>query len=87
MSLEHVQKRFNDVFGIPVHMVTVTPNDSADLANSGILYIGTAGDVKFTTYGGDVQTLAIANNETWLPLAVKRVWATGTTATNIKVCY
>jgi len=46
------------------------------------LFIGTAGNVKFTTVGGqDVTIKAIAGQI--LPFQMKRVWSTGTTATDL----
>ena len=39
-----------------------------------------AGDVKVTTPGGD-DTLTVATGTSMWPLAVVRVWSTGTTAT------
>ena len=64
----------------------VTPDDANDLAvvTRGLL-VGTSGALKVTTNGG--QTLVIPAScvvaGTLLPLRVKRVWATGTTASNI----
>lgn len=61
----------------------VTPNDSNDLSEVTIsLYIGTAGNVKLTMQDNSVVTYTnlIAGRH---PLRVKRVWATGTTATGI----
>lgn len=62
----------------------VTPNDGADLATvSRGLRVGTAGDVKVTTVAGDVLTLKNVQVGEIVPYFVKRVWATGTTATFI----
>lgn len=59
-----------------------TPNDTVDLANPcRALYVGTVGDVKLTTVDGTVITLR--NVSGLLPVRVARIWATGTTATNI----
>ncbi len=68
----------------------VSPNDSTDLTNSGILYIGSISvgtTLKVTTTGGD--TVAFPEVEVgWFgPLKVQRVWATGTAATSIFVAY
>lgn len=61
----------------------VTPNDSTDLAEITIsLNIGTAGTLKVTMMDDSVVTYpAIAAGRH--PLRVKRVWANGTSATNI----
>lgn len=60
----------------------VTPNDSTDLTNPAkALWVGTAGDVKVDTHGGD--TVTFANVSGLLPVAVRRVHSTGTDATDI----
>lgn len=61
----------------------ITPSDSADLAEMTLnLYVGTAGAAKLTMFDGSVVTYAnLAAGRH--PLRVKRVWATGTTATGI----
>lgn len=60
----------------------VAPNDSADLSNfSRALYIGTAGNVRVTTVDGDTVTLTGASG--FLPICVKKVFATSTTAAGI----
>lgn len=61
----------------------VTPSDSADLAETTVsLYVGTAGTLKVTFEDDSTVTYAaIAAGRH--PLRVKRVWATGTSASNI----
>ncbi len=67
----------------------VSPNDDNDLANSGMLYIGTgaptnSGDVKVTSIKGDTVTLKNVPSGTWLNFCrVKKVFETGTAATDI----
>lgn len=61
----------------------VTPSDSADLATeSRALWVGVEGNVKITTIGGSTETF-VAVPVGWFPGRVRRVWATGTTATSI----
>ena len=67
----------------PKHFLAVTASDTVDEGYAGGLYIGGSGDVKFTTIDDTDITLTFANDETWFPITVKRVWSTGTTATNI----
>ena len=66
------------------HIAAVTPNDSTDLAyvTTG-LFVGGAGNIKVTTSGGDTGTFTGVAAGSILPVRVTRVWATGTTATNI----
>lgn len=64
----------------------VTPSDSADITETRGLYIGTAGNLKVTFADGTTATLTSVANGV-IPLKVKRVWATGTTATGITALY
>jgi hypothetical protein len=72
--------------------VVVTPSDTTDLTKkpTAALHIGGAGDVVLTladmTDGTSVKLEAIADGTT-LPIAVKRVFAAGTTATGIIALY
>lgn len=48
-----------------------------------VLYVGVGGQVKVTTSGGDTVTFYNLNNGQFVPVNVKKVFATGTTATNL----
>ncbi|MCP4321282.1 MAG: hypothetical protein GY810_22015 [Aureispira sp.] len=48
-----------------------------------VLYIGTAGNLKVTTVAGDEVTFQGINTGAFFPVQVKKVWATGTSASNI----
>lgn len=62
----------------------LTPADGADLAYSSRgLYVGGAGNVRVQTVGGSVVTFVAVPAGSILPVRVKRVYATGTTATSI----
>lgn len=66
----------------------VVPDDGADLGAkylNGFLYVGVTGDVTVTLTGGDTVTFTAVPAGALLPIQVKRVWSTGTTATNILV--
>ena len=69
------------------HAAVVTPSDAADLAHAArALYIGTAGDLKVTTTGGETVAFVGLTAGMILPVAVSKVFATGqagTIATNI----
>lgn len=61
----------------------VIPDDSADLPHVAVgLYVETGGTVVIDTMKGETRTLSVADFSI-LPLAVRRVHATGTTATGI----
>lgn len=61
----------------------IAPNDGVDLAQitRGIFVAGT-GDIKVTLAGGSTVTLANVAPGVW-PFQVKRVFATGTTASGL----
>lgn len=66
----------------------VTPNDSADLTNvSRSLYVGGAGNVKVDMADVGTVTFTGVVAGSILPIRVKRVYSTGTTATTILVLY
>ena len=81
-----------NLLGFRADMVPVTPNDSADNlgtdpanGKSNIamgLYIETGGDIVITTLRGNDRTVSVASNFV-LTCGVKRVKATGTTASGI----
>lgn len=61
----------------------VTPNDDADLAAISVVFVGGAGNVKVTTaQGTDVTFNGLVAGQV-IPVQVRRVWSTGTTATNM----
>lgn len=65
----------------------ILPDDSADLAYvcTG-LNVATPGAVRVTTKSGDVVDVFVEAGSVF-PLRVRRVWATGTTATGIRGLY
>lgn len=68
--------------------VSVTPSDVTDLDDvSRYLYIGGAGNVAAVMKSGSVVTFTGIAAGTVLPLRVKRVNSTSTTATNIVALY
>lgn len=68
--------------------LNITPNDSTDLAfTAKSLYVGGTGDVKITTASGAILTFPNVQGGSVLPWFVKRLWATGTTATGFVTAY
>jgi len=68
----------------------VTPSDTVNIpavtggTNNGcVLYVGGAGTLKVTTIGGDDVTFSGLIAGSFIPVHVVKVWATGTSATNI----
>lgn len=74
---------------VPGHnAITLTPSDTMDLAlYSRGIYVGTGGNIAVTMAGVDNVTSSVVFKNvasgTLLPLRVRRVWATNTTATDI----
>jgi hypothetical protein len=72
----------------------ITPNDNADITLSGgiitpssnngaCLFVGTGGDIQVTMIGGQTVIFANIPDGTFLPIQVRRVWASNTNATDI----
>lgn len=69
--------------GKAVSLETVSPNDTAEVHYEG-LYVGTSGDVE--VQGKDDSSAVVLKNVEdgeFLPICVKKVLATNTTASNI----
>ena len=47
------------------------------------LYVGSTGDLKITTEGGDVVTLNEVPAGSWVWVRTSLIWSTGTTASDI----
>lgn len=66
------------------HGFDVTPNDSADLVEiSRAIYVGTGGAISLVLSSGAALNLANVANGSILPLRVKAIKATGTSASDI----
>lgn len=76
----------------------ITPNDSNDISLGGglidssletgaVLFVGTGGNIQVTTIGGQTVTFLNIADGTFIPVQVRRVWATSTTASNILAIY
>ncbi len=68
---------------IPIYAAAITVSDTANLDAVAVIYIGGDGDVKVTTEGGNAVTFVGVSAGDILPVAVARVWDTGTTATDM----
>ncbi len=66
------------------HAVAVTPSDTVDLTNvTTSIYVGGAGTMKVTTAGGDTVTYTGLLAGYQYRIRASRIWAGGTSATNI----
>jgi hypothetical protein len=78
------QTNFSPTFPqYPAGAFSITGNDSANLQNVAVVYVGGSGAVKVTTANGDVVTFSGLLAGTVIPVQVLRVWSTGTTATSL----
>jgi hypothetical protein len=67
---------------------SITPSDTVDLPKvTHAIWVGGTGDVAAVNQSGIVQVITAVPAGSWLPLAVKRINATGTTATAILALY
>ncbi len=73
----HLESPAKDAFAI-------SGNDNTDLANSTrSIYVGGSGNIKLTTIDGSTVTFNGAIAGSILPIRAKRIFSTGTTATNL----
>ncbi len=73
---------------IPEKLADVTPSDSVNFSNSGILFVGVGGDVSVEgAQAGSAIIFKNVPNGSFLWARVKRVNSTGTTATNVIVAW
>ena len=71
----------------PGGATSVTPSNTNNLPTPSIIYVGTGGNVKVTTAQGDEVTFLGLLAGMVIPVQVLRVWATGTTASNLLGIY
>jgi hypothetical protein len=62
--------------------VAVTPSDTGEI-RALALYVGTGGALRVLTASGDDVTFSGVPNGFLLPLEVRRVYSTSTTASNV----
>ena len=67
-----------------ITVVEITPDDGSDLAQVTVaLNVATPGTVRVTTLDGSISDVSIHPGAPF-PIRVRRVWATGTTATGLR---
>jgi len=73
-------------FGPVTDMVPVTPNDETGFAEiGGAIYVENGGTLRFDSYLGDAPRTINVPDFFVFPMPVRRVYATGTTASGIHV--
>jgi hypothetical protein len=77
------ENRTSSLSGPATDILPVTPSDSTDLSEVAIaLYIETGGTLSLITARGGARTISVADKSI-LPVGVRKVNATGTSATGI----
>ena len=77
-----VDKTGQAINSTPLNGKAVTPSDTVDLEAPAKLYVHVEGDISFVMLGNE-ETITLTAFSGWLPVFVKRVNSTGTTATEI----
>lgn len=65
----------------------VTLSDTATIAVTRSVWVGSTGNLKVTMVSGNTATFDAVPNGTWLPIQIKQVWSTGTSASNVVALY
>ena len=71
---------------IPDDGAVVTPADAGTIG-PGSLYVGTGGTLKIMTANGTDLTLLNVADGSFIPISVKRVYSSVTTASDILILY
>lgn len=71
----------------PGGATAITTSDTVNLTTPSVVYVGVGGTVKVTTAQGDDVTFVGILAGSVIPVQVIRVWATGTSATNLLRIY
>jgi len=67
--------------------ITIGGSTIDGLDNGVCIYVGTGGNIKVTMVGGQVVTFNNVPNGSFLPIQVKKVWSTGTGASDLLGLY
>lgn len=67
--------------------VAITPHDTDDIQQTVAIYVGGIGNLKVDMKGGNAVTFQAVPVGTVLEIRATRVYATGTTATNLLGLY
>lgn len=88
MPKDHFSGRAQSVIGPATTLRAVIPGDDSDLpgGTTRAIHVGTAGTVTVMDTSGNVATLTSLDAQ-YHPVRVRRVLATGTTATSIVAMY
>ena len=69
------------------NVLDITPDNSNNLTKSGLVYIGTGGDIKVDLIQFGTVTFLNVPSGTFIQSRVKKVYATGTTASDLIVIF
>ena len=79
----------NVVFSSGTRAVTVTKSDTTDLGKTRAIFVGTQGDLAVLMAGDASTAVTLKNiaNGTYLPISVRKVMSTNTSASDIVALY
>lgn len=88
MSQDSFSGRAASIIGPAGTLIAVTPSDTADLAVGATraIHVGTAGTLAVVDMNGNAAVLRSLDGQ-YHPVRVRRILATGTTATDIVALY
>lgn len=76
---------------------TITPDDNNNITLGGLPiegldngvcpYVGTTGNMKVTMVSGQIVTFTNVQGGTFMPIQIKKLWSTDTTASNFIAVY
>lgn len=77
------------IFKGALNEAALSPSDTTELGPWGtsLSVFGSAGDVKLKTWGGSIVTLGNVPLNTVIPIAISKLFATGTTATDVRLSW
>ncbi|HEC44796.1 MAG TPA: hypothetical protein ENI20_18430 [Bacteroides sp.] len=82
-----INKERDKIKAYPVGGTAVTPHNTNDLARDGLLWVGAGGDVNVITVDGSSIVFVGIVGGTLLPVRIRRVLVTSTTASNMTVLW
>ena len=86
-AVDHFDEKVNGMESSARNIDSITPADSELVNMSRAVYVGSAGNMKVITYGDETITFQGIPAGSLLPIVVKQIYSTDTTASAILVLY
>lgn len=75
------------ITAFPLYAEPVVPSDSTEFDIASTIYVGTAGNVKVLPLNGDTPVTFVMQDGSYVPVMVRRVYATDTDALDMVRIY